>query len=72
MLCKEVCMKCWRQYDPGMMGAIYALSDWNNSKIWCPAQTRHRDTVDIIRVDTVPPTHCPYKLEHAVAESIKE
>lgn len=67
MLSMTVCNQCWNKYtvvkDPSFyVGGI-------STHIPCPEKLNGGEWIDVMYP---PPPHCPYKLEHAVAEGMHE
>ena len=66
MLNKELCKRCWKEYDyqqreeKGWLDwDEEAEKDWKKYLVLCPETYW-------ARVDEKPPSHCPYELEHIV------
>jgi hypothetical protein len=75
VLDKETCKKCWkakmrdhRVWAPGQL--TFTSTDELLWKDYQEAYCAEHPISGTVKVDAPPPIYCPYKLEHAVSETV--
>jgi hypothetical protein len=69
MLNKKICQECRKKH--GMFSVFGMDFGFEQNEVYCPHVVRGRNLFgDWVKTNKLPPESCPYKLEHAMAETL--